>query len=133
MADQATQLRLTIDAGPDADERELEALTLQLKDELIDLDVESVDLARAGEIPERAKVGDPVTWGDLILQLVAAGGVLTTLIGALQAWLTRHERRSVTVEIDGDKLELTGASAEQQQRLIDAWISRHSKTEVKDD
>jgi hypothetical protein len=31
----------------------------------------------------------------------------------------------VTLEIDGDKLEVTGLSSEEQQRLINAWLSRH--------
>lgn len=40
-------------------------------------------------------------------------------------WLTRRERRGVTLETDGDRLEVTGTSSEEQQRLINVWISRH--------
>ena len=133
MPEQTTQLMLDIDAGPDVDEEELAELTHQLRGELLELDVEAVDLVRAGEAPERAKVGDPITWGALLVALAASGGVLTTLINTLQSWLTRHERRSVTLEIDGDKLEVSGISSEEQQRLINAWLSRHGGIVVADD
>jgi hypothetical protein len=125
MLDQTIQLILNIDAGPEADVEELEQLTLQLRGELVELDVEAVDLVRAGEVPDRAKAGDPITWGALLVALTASGGVLTTLINAIQSWLTRHERRSVTLEIDGDRLEVTGVSVEEQQQMINAWINRH--------
>ena len=131
MVDRTTQVRLTINAGSDTDVSELEELTLRLKEELADLDeVESIEMARAGETPAGAKAGDAVLLGDLVMQLLAAGGVLTTMIGALQAWLKRHGRRSVSVEIGGDKLEVTGLSSQEQRRLVDAWIARHSSTEA---
>ena len=133
MLDQTTQLVLSIDAGPDTDVEELAELTQQLRSELLELDVESVDLVRAGEAPERAKAGDPVTWGALLVALTASGGVLTTLVNTLQSWLTRHERRSVTLEIDGDRLEVTGISSQEQQRLIDTWLSRHGGIVIAND
>jgi hypothetical protein len=133
MPDQTTQLMLNINAGPETDEEELAELTRQLREELLELDVEAVGLVRAGEAPERAKAGDPVTWGALLVALVASGGVLTTLINTLQSWLTRHERRSVTLEIGGDKLEVTGISSEEQQRLINTWLSRHGGIVIAND
>ena len=76
---------------------------------------------------------DPVTWGALLVALTASGGVLTTLVNTLQSWLTRHERRSVTLEIDGDRLEVTGISSQEQQRLIDTWLSRHGEIVIAND
>jgi hypothetical protein len=133
MKDQTTQLMLNIDAGPEADEEELEWITLRLREELRELDVEDIDLVRMGEIPDRAKAGDPITWGALLVALTASGGVLTTLINAVQSWLTRHEQRSVTLEIGGDKLELTGISSQEQQWLANAWISRHTGIVIAND
>jgi hypothetical protein len=133
MSDQTTQLTLNLDAGPDTDTEELAELTQQLRGELLELNVEAVDLARAGEAPERAKAGDPIAWGELLVTLAASGGALVTLIGTLQSWLTHHERRSVTLEIDGDKLEVTGISSEEQQRLINTWLSRHGGIVIADD
>lgn len=127
MTDQTTQLVLDIDAGPETDLEQLADLTLQLREELWELDLHTVDLVRTGEMPERAKVGDPIAWGDLMVTLVTSGAALVTLINTLKVWLTPHQRRdfSVTIEIDGDRLEVTGISSEEQQYLIDAWLRRH--------
>ena len=41
--------------------------------------------------------------------------------------VSRHERRMISLEIDGDRLQMTGVSDKEQGRLIDVWISRHFK------
>jgi hypothetical protein len=125
VTDQTMELLLRLDAGPEADAKELAGITRRLREELLELDVEAVEFAQGGETPEGAKIGRAVDWNTLLLTLAASGGVLTTIIGMLQSWLTRHERRSVTLEIDGDKIEITGISSEEQKRLIDAWLRRH--------
>lgn len=125
MSDATTQLTLYLDAGPESDAEELTELTRQLRDELLDLDLESVDLVSNGVLPPKSKVVEPLTFGAILLTLAASGGVITTLINAIQSWLTRHDRRSVTLEIDGDKLEVGGISPEEQRRLINAWADRH--------
>lgn len=116
---------LRLDAGPETDAEELARITRRLREELLGLDVEAVEFAKSGETPEGAKVGPAIDWNTLLLTLAASGGVLTTIIGVLQSWLTRHEGRSVMLEIDGDKIEITGISSEEQKRLIDAWLRRH--------
>lgn len=130
MVDQTIQLLINLDAGPEADVKELAELTKRLQRELLKLDIEAVDFASAAEVPVRAKSGEPVTWGMLLLTLAAAGGVLTTIINVLQDWLTRQEKRSLTLEIGGDKLQVTGISSEEQQRLINAWLSRHQEAVI---
>jgi hypothetical protein len=127
MTDETAQVILNIDAGSEADTEELEELTQQLREELMELNVESVDLVRAGEEPVGAKVVEPVSWGTIVVTLLAAGGVVTTLINAIQSWLTRHEQRSIIIKINGDQLEIKGISSQEQQKLVDAWISRHTK------
>ena len=133
MPEKTKQVILNIDAGQEDDPEEIERFTQQLREELTELDVEAVDLVRAGETPAKAKVGDPITWGTLLLTLAASGGVITTVINVLQSWLTRQERRSISLEIDGDKLEIKGISSKEQQRLINEWRSRHTKGEVGND
>jgi hypothetical protein len=51
--------------------------------------------------------------------------VLPTLVGSVIAWLTRDRSRKVVIELDGDRLELSGASPEQQQVLVEAWLDRN--------
>jgi len=122
-----TRIKLEIISKPDVDFEELERLTVQLREELLDLDLESVELVKAGETPEKAKVGEPVTWGALLLTLASSGGVLTMLLKVLQSWLARTHQPSVHIEIDGDQLEIKGISSEDQKRLIEDWLQRHSK------
>ncbi len=133
MPEKTKQVILNIDAGQEDDPEEIERFTQQLREELTELEVEGVDLVRAGETPAKAKVGDPITWGTLLLTLAVSGGVITTMINVLQSWLTRQERRSISLEIDGDKLEIKGISSKEQQRLINEWRSRHTKGEVGND
>jgi hypothetical protein len=122
---QLTRLVLTLDPGADSDARELEHLTRQLRAELDLLDLESVDLVRAGEMPQQAKAGDIISWGALIVDLATSGG-LTSLINGVHSWLTRNSRCAVTMEIDGDRLELTGVASHERRQLIDLWLRRHS-------
>jgi hypothetical protein len=32
----------------------------------------------------------------------------------------------VEVSIDGDVLKLTGATSQQQEKIVDAWLARHA-------
>ena len=122
---QAFQLILRIDTESRGEAEELESITRQLRKELLELDVEAIDFANTGEMPTKAKAGAPIDWSTLILTLAASGGVITTIIGVAQSWLARHEKRSIALEIDGDRLEITGISSEEQQNLTNAWLSRH--------
>lgn len=126
MADDSVQLKLQIGIQ-DGDAEELAALTQWLMSELKELEVESVELERSKEAPTSTKSGMAIDWGTVLVTLAASGGVLTTLINLIQARLTRDERRSVTVEIGGDKLVLTGVSSGQQQQLIDEWLKRQAR------
>jgi hypothetical protein len=111
---------------------ELERITYNLRDDLTELDaIEQIDLVtKEGIAPEHSKSGSEViTLGSLLVTLGGslASNVIPTLANTLQSWLTRHERRTISLEIGGDKLQMTGVSDKEQERLIDAWISRHSK------
>ncbi|MCK7470291.1 MAG: hypothetical protein MZU95_05405 [Desulfomicrobium escambiense] len=119
-----TQLLVTLDAEPDTDSEDLERLTRQLREELSELDVQA-DFVTGGPAPANAMAGDIIEWGTLLVTLAASGGVITTLINVLQVWLTSHHQRGLILEINGDKLQVTGITSTEQQRLIDAWVHRH--------
>lgn len=125
MSEEMRQVLLNIDAGLEADIEELEKLTQQLRAELLELDIDDAALVHAEEVPKDNKSGDPISWGTLLLTFAASGGIFTTLITLFQSWSTRHERSKVVLEIDGDKLEITGNPTDEQKRLIEVWLSRH--------
>lgn len=117
------ELVLNIEPGPDSDDQEQVELTRQLRKRLLELN----ELERVESPAAPAQAGAkavPIDWQTLIVTLAASGGVLTSLIGVVQSWLTRQDRASVTLELGGDKLTITGASSETQKRLVEDWVKR---------
>ncbi|MCL7490535.1 hypothetical protein M8I34_03600 [Streptomyces sp. MCA2] len=119
--------RLTLDltGASDTDADELQSLGEQLRRALLELDVEDVQLARQGAAaPEGAKPGEVIAVGALVVTTVPL--LVRQVLQLVDTWLRHRPLRSVTVEIDGDTIELGNASAEDQRRLIDAFVSTRS-------
>jgi hypothetical protein len=123
VANQPAQVMLHVDAGPEADKEEQALIAQLLREELLELDVDGVEPVRSGAAPAGAK-GDPVALGTIAITL--APMVVAELMKALQAWLSRHERASVTVESGSEKIVVTGSPSKEQQRLIAAFVSRRN-------
>jgi hypothetical protein len=124
------ELRLELsEEGSDAER--LVALTGYLRAELLQLDVEDVAALPAGEPPPGARAFDMTAVGGLLVTLGQSADGLRSVISAIRAWLHRAEvtSRMVRLEIDGDALELSQASAADQDRLIDLFVSRHASPE----
>jgi hypothetical protein len=51
---------------------------------------------------------------------------LRHVVAVIKSWVDRQPVRNVKITLGDDTLELTGASADDQRRLVDAWISRHA-------
>jgi hypothetical protein len=119
--------RLTLELDAEADPEELASLTRQLRNELLQLDVDSVELPTSGPAPDGSKAIDAVVLGQVVAQLAATADALKVVIGTVKAWLLRGRVvRSIKLHMDDDVLEVTGVSSEDQKRLIDAWIARHA-------
>jgi hypothetical protein len=118
-------LTAVLDLGPEADDEEVAELTQRLRGELLATDVETVERARGGELPEGAKGMELLSIGGLIIQFVTQTHVLKAVVDTTVAWLGRQQARSVTLVLDGDTLEVTGVSSDEQNRLIELWVSRH--------
>ena len=126
MAVESAQVALWIKPGQAdrVDVEQLEALAIQLREELLELDVEQVELARAGEPPPGARAVEAAAIGGLVVTVAKSAGPLLAVVNTLRSWLARNQSRGVHLVIDGKELEATGLSAAEQQRLIDAWLSR---------
>jgi hypothetical protein len=120
------RLGVKVDLGADAGAEEVAEATLQLRRELLELDVDSVELARAGEPPSGTRAVDFVALGTLMVT-VANSGLLGAVVSAVRSWLGGGSQRSIKLELDGDVLELTGVSSEEQHRLAEAWLRRRGK------
>jgi len=119
------RLRLTEDG---ADAERLDALTGFLRQELLQLDVDDVIALPADELPLGARGLGATTVGGLLVDLGSAAQGLSAVVKAVRAWLKRGRKthRSVRLELGGDVLELSDASAADQDQLVELFIGRHS-------
>jgi hypothetical protein len=114
--------RLSIQITGDADPEEIADASLQLRRELLDLDI-PVEVPVAGEPPAGARAVEVAALGSLSVTIVP--GLLTAVVAVARSWLSVVRHRSIKLEINGDALELTGLPAAERQRLTDEWLRRH--------
>lgn len=119
----ADLMTVTLEGAPDSDPVELDELTIQLRAALLELDVDRVEPVRVDETPAGSKPGDAVAVGVLAITLspIALRGVLRLL----ETWMANRPVRKVRVVFGDDNIELEQASAEDQRRLVDAFIVAH--------
>lgn len=103
--EKAAHVTLHIGAGDDSDADELDRLTRQLRDEIEELGVESVEFIKAGPAPQGSKLADPVTLGALAIAVLPV--FAPKLIEFLQAWTTRGSGQTVKIKTGTMELEFT--------------------------
>jgi len=107
----------------DSDAEELADLAGELRAELLGVDVAAVAPLTAEEAPEGAKgLGTLAGW--LLVRFGNLDG-LRAVLAVLRGWASRTGR-TVEVSIGGDTLKVTGATSQQQEMIIDAWLARHA-------
>lgn len=112
-----------------ADAVRIDALTRLLRQELLHLDVENVTAIPAGAPPPGTRTLDAATVEGLLVALGAAAQGLAAVITLTREWRKRGGKRArkVHYEIDGDVLELSGASETDEDRVVTLFIDRHSR------
>jgi hypothetical protein len=85
-------------AGPDGDAEEAAQAILQLRPELLDLNVDAVEVPEAAEPPPGSRAVDVVALGALVVR--AADSRLLTAVAAARSWLAGSSRRSIKLELD---------------------------------
>jgi hypothetical protein len=121
--DDRLEVGVQLDAGPDADDQEIEELTAGLRRELLELDVNSVVRVREGEVPPGARGLDIMALGSLLFR---SPELLKTVAVVAQSWASSRAGRSIELHSGGDALKLTGVSSDQQRQLIAMFVERHS-------
>jgi hypothetical protein len=118
------QIQLT---EQEADDERVQLLTGFLREELAGIDGVEPHLVRDGEAPEGARAVEVAAVGALVVKLLESGAV-RAVVGTIRSWLSRGASapRSVRLEIDGDAIELSSVSSEQQESLVEMFIRRHS-------
>jgi len=79
-------------------------LTVWLKDQIKQLPVESIEIPKTGALPEGARVGDPFSWGTLVV--VVAPVVVEQLFNLLRDRLKR-QKAPVKIEVECDGKHFT--------------------------
>jgi hypothetical protein len=119
-----SEIVIAVMLDTDADGAEFELATSQLRRELLELDVDDVKAPRGGEAPPGARGVGAAEIGTL---LVAAGRVaIGPIVAAIQSWVARRASRSVKLTIDGDSIEVSNVSPEDQRELIQSFLARHA-------
>jgi len=118
-----TKLILDIDAGPEADDVELERLTIQLQKELLELGVESVDFV-ARKAPENTKPIEYVVLGKLIIA-ISSSRVLVEVIKLLRDIVKRYDRATIKVKIGLDEITITRKLSKEEIELLDQFVKCH--------
>jgi Effector Associated Constant Component 1 len=114
------ELNVHVAGYPDSDAHERASLARGLQDELLRLDVERISRPSLAA-PAGAK-GSALEWAQLA---VTFAGALPPLVAAARGWLARHPGASITLEIDGDRLELAELRSSEIRAEVAAWMKRH--------
>lgn len=126
MPDDLGRLEINLQVDDDMSSLELEELTAAVQRELMQLDVTGVDRVSAGPAPDGSRGVDLAALGALIVQVGKATPVLGQVVDVIQAWAARSPKRTATLTIGGDTLELGGLSERDQQLVIRDWMTRHA-------
>lgn len=116
-------LRMRLQPQPYDDADDLDEATQQLRDVLLDLEVDAVRPLEDPAVPLDAK-GVAALAGWLAVQMGGFAGI-RAIIAAIREWAGRSNRQ-VEVTIDGDTLKVSGISSAQQDKLINDWLDRHA-------
>lgn len=118
-----TRVELGLELGAESGEEpgDLFGWTVQLEDVLGGLDGVDLGHAEPGPLPDGAK---GIAVGALLARLPTRA-LLAKAVETVRAFAARTGR-TVKVTLDGDTLEITGATREEQAKVIEAWLARHA-------
>ncbi|MGV9395132.1 hypothetical protein [Streptomyces sp. NPDC003668] len=125
------EIRVELEGAADSDQEELESLTLELRQHLLDFEVERAELARRTVAPDGTKVVGALTVGTLIVTVGIP--LLPKLLDVITAWIENRPVRTATVTIGEDSIEMEALSSADQRRLIDAFIAAHGPSSQDDE
>jgi hypothetical protein len=120
-----TSVRIDVsERVPDAEQTQ--SATILLRDELLRLDVDSVDLPVAGAPPVGSKAGAELAVIGTLLLTVSNPALLSAVVKIIKSWVERSSERTARLEIDGDVIDVRGISRSEQRLLIEQWLARHN-------
>jgi hypothetical protein len=120
-------LRITVQAGPEVRAEDLDQACRSLRTELLELDLLKVDFL-AEKAARGAKGAPGIDIGTLVVTL-SNSAVLVGLTAVLRSWVSRSRGRKVTMRLgqDEDTIEISGASKQDVNDVLQSWVARHER------
>lgn len=116
---------IRVDIGCD-DER-IDPSTASLRRDLAELDITAIDRAPGFPTAEGSRGFDAGALSALLVSVEPGLELLKAVVATVGAWLKRDPSvRNCTLEIAGDRLEMTGLSEDEQRGYAEAWIRMHA-------
>jgi membrane-associated two-gene conflict system component 1 (EACC1) len=125
VVDARLEIRLGLD--DDADAAELADAASRLRRELLRLPVTDVRLASTESPPPGARGVEAVEAGALLVALAQTPSLVSSVGQAVSAWITSRHGRSAVVQLGEDRIELSGVSHDDQQRMLELFERAHGR------
>lgn len=125
------RMHLVLTGSQDSDRDELDELTLQLRERLLELDVDDVEPVRSAAVPAGAKPADALAVG--ALAVTVAPIALRAVLDLVRTWIETRPVRTVSITLGEDSLDLEAVSSADQQRLIEAFLASRARQPNHDD
>ncbi|MFD0269468.1 hypothetical protein ACFVGY_23295 [Streptomyces sp. NPDC127106] len=101
-----------------------------LRQDLLQLEVDDVTTVSRADPPDGAR-GVVAEVGALLVALGPSATLLREVVGAVMDWRQRSRSRpTIRLELDGDVLEISEASADHLEAAVRVFVNRHSAREA---
>lgn len=112
-------------SGPDADPADIDALTMALRAEILEVDeVDRVEQASAGPAPEGSKGLDVAAIGALVVGVTPGVQAVAKVIEVVRSWLANRSPSTPPLQMTiGDKSITVVADKKQQDVLVAAFVA----------
>ncbi|KAA9152970.1 hypothetical protein FPZ12_035590 [Amycolatopsis acidicola] len=121
----AVSMMITVGA-PDWDDEERDERAAELGHLLRELPGATLSTVPGQAAPDGSK-GVSAVIGALGVTVAVSRKVLTAVLEVVRRWADVEASRKVVIEIDGNRLEFTGASAAQKDDALKFFIEHHSR------
>lgn len=64
---------------------------------------------------------------EVVLVIATSTPMIAAVVAVIRSWMARQKGRHLTLEIDGERIEVVGLTTKAQTEAVDAFIARHEK------
>jgi hypothetical protein len=104
----------------------MDTYSRRLREELLELDVDSVEPSSITDAPKGSKGLGLASVGEMVLSMAPLDYAVSSVVGAVRSFAGRNQC-NVRVDIGSSSIEIQGTSDDDQRKLVDAFINSVSK------